>query len=64
VPSDITYHRKNWAQTNGQGYLARLKALRPDVQRRVSELLAALGPRISQIETAFAKRYGWTPDRA
>jgi hypothetical protein len=26
--------------------------------------LAAPGPRISQVEETFAKRYGWTPDRA
>jgi hypothetical protein len=30
----------------------------------VAEILAALGPRISAVEDAFAKRYGWTPDKS
>jgi hypothetical protein len=50
--------RNNWRKYNGHGYLEESRRLRPDVQRRVSELLATLGPRISAAEEAFARRYG------
>jgi hypothetical protein len=52
----------DWRNDNGQNYLAGLRSLRPDVQRRSAELLATLGPRISAIEDAFAKEKGWTPN--
>jgi hypothetical protein len=50
--------RNNWRKDNGHGYLEMVHRLQPDVQRRVSELLAALGTRISAIEEAFARKYG------
>ena len=60
--SDSIYHTTDWRKDNGQGYLEESRARRPDVQRRIAELLATLGPAVSQVEADFAKRYGWTPD--
>jgi hypothetical protein len=62
--SDTLYHDTNWGKDNGQAYLDVVHGLKPDVQRRVSELLATLGARISAVEEHFARKYGWTPDRA
>jgi hypothetical protein len=48
---------------NGHGYLEVVHGLKLDVQRRVSELLPTLGPKISAIEEAFARKYGWISNR-
>jgi hypothetical protein len=58
------HHSTDWGKDKGHGYLEMVHRLKPDVQRRVSELLATLGPKISAVEEHFARKYGWTPDRA
>jgi hypothetical protein len=64
--ADGNYISNDWReQPNGQGYLEALAGTgRPDLQRRSSELLATLGPRLSQVEEQFAQTHGWSPDRA
>jgi hypothetical protein len=63
--ADNGYLTNDWGkQGNGQGYLEAIAGTgRPDLQRRSAELLAALGPRVSQIEEHFAQTHGWSPDR-
>ena len=60
----IPYHPNDWSKGNGKDYLEGLRSLRPNVQRRATELLATLGPRVSKVEEQFAGKYGWTPNRA
>ena len=63
--ADSGYLKNDWkAQNHGEGYLGTASRTgRPDVQRAAAELLATLGPRVSQIEEDFAHRLGWTPNR-
>ena len=58
------YITNDWRkQPNGQGYLETItRTGRPDLERRAAEILATLGPRVSQIENDFAAQHGWTPD--
>jgi hypothetical protein len=51
----------------GKDQRARLSGKTPIPPTRCTEKGirgSALGPRVSQVEDAFAKKYGWTPDRA
>ena len=60
---DSFYETNDWSNgNNGKDYLAGLRSLRPDVQRRSAELLATLGPKISETQDAFADAHGWTPN--
>ena len=46
---------------NGETYLNALgEAGRPDLQRRVHDLVVKLQPRIAEVDRDFAERYGWT----
>jgi hypothetical protein len=46
---------------NGETYLRSLgEAERPDLQRRVHDLVVKLQPRIAEVDRDFAERYGWT----
>ena len=62
--NDGFYESTDWRKDGGENYIQGLRSLRPDVQRRAAELLATLGPRISEIENAFAKQHGWTPNES
>lgn len=56
------YVGNNWTESkNGEGYLnsGRL-AGRPDLQRRVQDIVRELNPRIEAAEQALAKKHGWT----
>lgn len=60
--ADGWYYENDWSKSpNGEDYFGQLQGRRPDLQRRATELLAALRPRVSQVEQEFAKRFGWTP---
>jgi hypothetical protein len=56
----------DWQENpNGEAFISQISRTgRPDLQRRGYELLATLGPRISEIEDRFARDYGWTPDKS
>ena len=46
---------------HGEDYLRSLgEAGRPDLQRRVHDLVVRLQPRIAEVDQDFAGRYGWT----
>ena len=60
--SDIIYEPNDWSKNRGADYLKAVKSLRPDVQRRVAEVLATLGPDVSRVEDTIAAKHGWTPD--
>jgi hypothetical protein len=64
--ADSNYIANDWkANPNGQDFVRALGGTgRPDLQRAGAQLLATLGPRVSQIEEDFHDRLGWTPDRA
>jgi hypothetical protein len=64
--ADSGYIPNNWKeQPGGQGYLEAIAGTgRPDLERRASQLLATLGPRVSEVEEHFAQTHGWTPDRS
>jgi hypothetical protein len=64
--ADGGYIENNWKdQPGGQSYLAAISGTgRPDVERRAAEVLANLGPRVSEVENQFQASHGWTPDPA
>jgi hypothetical protein len=66
VHADGGYLENDWRKApHGQSYLDAISGTgRPDLSRRAAELLATLGPRISEIEEDFHNRFGWTPNRA
>jgi len=57
------YIGNDWLENrNGEGYLENSRlAGRPDLQRRVSDIVTQLAPRIEAVETEFADKYGWSP---
>jgi len=63
---DGDYVPNDWKENpGGENYRSWLSATgSPDLQRRSKELLAVLGPRVAQVQDAFAAKYGWTPNRA
>lgn len=49
--------------SDGRGYLqTRRLAGRPDLQRRVRDVVAQIEPRVRAVEEEFADRYGWSRD--
>jgi hypothetical protein len=64
--ADSGYIPNEWKENpGGEGYLSAITGTgRPDLERRSAELLATLGPRVSQVEDHFANQLGWTPDRS
>ena len=63
--ADTGYLSNNWKENfNGEGYLdAGELARRPDLQRKVRDLVTRLSPRVSAVEEEFANRYNWTRNR-
>ena len=60
------YLGNNWTENlNGEGYLqdSRL-ARRPDLQKRVRDIVTQLTPRIEAVEAEFTQKYGWEPNTA
>jgi hypothetical protein len=54
--SDGDYISNNWKENpNGEEYLSRLRAGRPDIQERAASLRA----RVEAVNDDFIKRYGW-----
>ena len=48
---------------NGEGYLRELEGRRPDIQRRVKDIVTQLYPAVADAETDIAERYGWTANK-
>jgi hypothetical protein len=63
--ADTGYLGNNWTEKfNGEGYLDTGDlARRPDLQRKVRDIVARLAPRVSAVEDEFANRYNWTRNR-
>ena len=62
--SDNGLIENNWTENkNGEDYLNnnRLRG-RPDLQRRVRDIVAELQPRVRQVEEDFSAKYGWSPN--
>lgn len=59
------YIGNNWLENrNGEGYLENSRlAGRPDLQRRVGNIVTQLAPRIESVENEFSEKYGWRPRR-
>ena len=51
----------NWTENlNGEGYLEVGElAGRPDLQRKIRDIVTQLAPRVSAVEDEFAGRYNW-----
>jgi hypothetical protein len=62
--ADSGYFPNDWSEDpRGQSYLAAITGTgRPDLERRAAEILATLGPRVSEVENHFRDTLGWTPD--
>jgi hypothetical protein len=61
--SDNDLIKNNWQEnTNGEGYLENRLSGRPDLQGRVTDIVAQLQPRVREVESEFSERYGWTPN--
>jgi hypothetical protein len=55
------YITNDWSKSpNGEEYYAALAQGRSDLQRKVRDVVAKVGPRIEAIQEEFAQRYGWT----
>jgi hypothetical protein len=64
--SDNDLIENNWQENqNGEGYLNQNRLSgRPDLQRRVTDIISQLQPRVREVESEFSERYGWTPNAA
>lgn len=64
--ADTGYLGNNWKENlNGEGYLESGElARRPDLQRKVRDLVTRLAPRVSAVEEGFANRYNWNRNTA
>jgi hypothetical protein len=63
--ADTGYLGNNWTENlNGEGYLDIGElAGRPDLQRKIRDIVTQLAPRVSAVEDEFAGRYNWTRNR-
>jgi hypothetical protein len=63
--ADTGYAGNNWTENlNGEGYLdAGGLAGRPDLQRKIRDIVTQLTDRVSAVEEEFANRHGWTRNR-
>ena len=56
--------QNDWSvDKNGEGYLRELEGRRPDIQRRVKDIVTQLYPAVADAETDIAERYGWTVNK-
>ena len=56
--------QNDWSvDKNGEGYLRELDGRRPDIQRRVKDIVTQLYPAVADAETDIAERYGWTVNK-
>lgn len=59
------YAGNDWTvNPNGEGYYNSRWAGRPDLQGRVRDVIAEIGPRIDEVDLDFSERYGWTRNEA
>lgn len=59
------YAGNDWKENpNGEGYYNSRWAGRPDLQGRVRDVIAEIGPRIDEVDLDFSERYGWTRNEA
>jgi hypothetical protein len=63
--ADTGYLGNDWTENlNGESYLeAGELAGRPDLQRKIRDIVARLAPRVSAVEDEFSNRYNWTRNR-
>jgi len=63
--ADTGYLGNDWKENlNGEGYLETGElAGRPDLQRKIRDIVAQLTPRVSAVEDEFSNRYNWTRNR-
>ena len=63
--ADTGYLGNDWTENlNGEGYLETGElAGRPDLQRKIRDIVAQLAPRVSAVEDEFSNRYNWTRNR-
>lgn len=55
------YAGNDWkVNKNGEGYMDGRWAGRPDLQKRVRDIIEEVGPRVDAIDEDFSARYGWT----
>jgi hypothetical protein len=60
------YGQNDWGvEKNGENYIRSGTSLkgRPDLQRKVRDIVEKLGPRIDELDKDFSRRYGWTLNR-
>ena len=59
--ADTGYLKNDWTESkNGEGYLQDGSGGQPDLQRRISDLVTQIKPRIDAVEEEYSERYGWT----
>lgn len=62
---DNGYQEVPWEGILKDGsYLSGAPTRRPDLLRRIDDILSALGPKVSAIQDRFANQYGWTVNPA
>ena len=63
--ADTDYLGNNWTENlNGESYMdSGNLAGRPDLQRKIRDIVNRLAPRISAVEEEFSNRHGWTRNR-
>ena len=55
------YAGNDWkVNKNGEDYMGGRWAGRPDLQRRVQDIIKEVGPRVDAVDEDFSARYGWT----
>jgi hypothetical protein len=64
--ADTGYLGNDWTENlNGESYLETGElAGRPDLQRKIRDIVTQLAPRVSAVEDEFANRYNWTRNRS
>lgn len=59
------YLPNNWGTNkNGEGHIQSIRGISPDLQRRVSDIVRELKPRVDEVDQTFSEKYGWTRDES